>query len=420
MGKTTVEQQANKYLVVNKLIDPEAINERELKAIFAGFVGCLLPVAAEKTKKGIVLRCHVDGMMTLQSYFSGIVTKKMFLGTMAKIAEAVKGCEKNLLNASNLMLNWETIFLDPRTKEVKCIYWPIVNNQNSSAAPDFFHDLPFRVVFNKHEDNSYVSSYLSYLRSHSPFSINGFEKLLFELLGKTVDNKGYLPSGSTGSVGEGTREAVRTGDTAGKTGGGAAGPKGRPASIAYNPFGQPHDFSKKLKACPRCGADSLADARFCSACGTALAGVPGSAAAAVVETSEQVPSLPSGTEHFSATTVLGVEDVGGTTVLGADVYEEPRFPYLVREKTQEEISVDKPAFRIGKERSYCDYFVSNNNAISRSHADIITRGGRYYIVDNNSTNKTYVDGRVIPVMKEIEIFSGTKLRLANEDFTFYI
>lgn len=107
-------------------------------------------------------------------------------------------------------------------------------------------------------------------------------------------------------------------------------------------------------------------------------------------------------------------------MLGANGPEELAFPYLIREKTEEKISVDKPSFRIGKENSYCDYFVSDNNAISRSHADIITRDHRYFIIDHNSTNKTYVDGRVIPVEKEIEIFSGTKIRLANEDFVFYI
>ena len=82
--------------------------------------------------------------------------------------------------------------------------------------------------------------------------------------------------------------------------------------------------------------------------------------------------------------------------------------------------IDKPSFRIGKEERYCDYFVRDNNAVSRSHADIITRGSRYFIIDRHSTNKTYVDGRVIPVEREVEIFSKTKLRLANEDFTFYV
>lgn len=117
------------------------------------------------------------------------------------------------------------------------------------------------------------------------------------------------------------------------------------------------------------------------------------------------------------TTVLGA-DPGGTTVLGSEQLDTPNYPYLIREKTGEKISVDKPSFRIGKEKKYSDYFVSDNNAVSRSHADIITRQKRYFIIDLNSTNKTYVDGRAIPIEKEVEIFSGAKLRLANEDFVF--
>ena len=113
-------------------------------------------------------------------------------------------------------------------------------------------------------------------------------------------------------------------------------------------------------------------------------------------------------------------DPGGTTVLGSEELDTPNFPYLIRNKNNEKIMVDKPSFRIGKERKYSDYFVSDNNAVSRSHADIITREKRYYIIDLNSTNKTYVDGRAIAIEKEIEIFDGTKLRLANEDFVFYI
>ena len=120
----------------------------------------------------------------------------------------------------------------------------------------------------------------------------------------------------------------------------------------------------------------------------------------------------------SGTTVLGADY--GTTVLGSEELDEPVYPYLIREKNQEKIFVNKPSFRLGKEKAFCDYFIFDNNYVSRSHADIITRDGRYYIKDLNSTNKTYLDGRAIPIEKEIEIFSGAKIRLANEDFVFYI
>ena len=81
--------------------------------------------------------------------------------------------------------------------------------------------------------------------------------------------------------------------------------------------------------------------------------------------------------------------------------------------------IDQPFFRIGKETSYCQYLISDNNAVSRNHADIVTKNGIYFIIDNKSTNGTYVNEQLIPVHTEVKILSGMKLRLANEDFVFY-
>ena len=80
--------------------------------------------------------------------------------------------------------------------------------------------------------------------------------------------------------------------------------------------------------------------------------------------------------------------------------------------------VDKPVFRIGKEKSFVDYFIGDNTAISRSHANIITRDGEYTIQDTNSTNHIYIDGLMIQSNIEVKITHGTKIRLANEDFEF--
>jgi hypothetical protein len=95
------------------------------------------------------------------------------------------------------------------------------------------------------------------------------------------------------------------------------------------------------------------------------------------------------------------------------------YPSLFRVLTEENISINKPVFRLGKERSYADYFVSNNSAVSRSHADIITRGQRIFVIDLNSKNKTYINDQPIPIQEETEIFNGDRLRLANEEFIFY-
>lgn len=124
--------------------------------------------------------------------------------------------------------------------------------------------------------------------------------------------------------------------------------------------------------------------------------------------------------NFGETTVLGVgSEAGETTVLGASQAQIIK-PYLLRIKNNERIELNKPVFRIGKERSYVDYFVSDNTAVSRSHANIINKENEFYIVDTNSTNHTYVNGSMIQSNVETKIEHGTKIRLANEDFEFFM
>ena len=87
-------------------------------------------------------------------------------------------------------------------------------------------------------------------------------------------------------------------------------------------------------------------------------------------------------------------------------------------KNKERIPVNKALFRIGKEPTYADYYIGDNSAISRSHANIIARGSEYFIVDTNSTNHTYINDAIIPKNVEAKISHGDKVRLANEEFEF--
>lgn len=124
--------------------------------------------------------------------------------------------------------------------------------------------------------------------------------------------------------------------------------------------------------------------------------------------------------NFGETVVLNQSmGFGETTVLSADALA-PKSPFLIRQKNNEKINIDKAVFKIGKEKSYVDYFIGDNTAISRSHASIITKGENYYVVDSNSTNHTYVNGTMIQGDVETVIEHGTKIRLANEEFTFFL
>jgi len=135
----------------------------------------------------------------------------------------------------------------------------------------------------------------------------------------------------------------------------------------------------------------------------------------VVAVQQQV--VTSKPANFGETTVLGGA-IGETTVLGATMEPAKADPHLIRSKNNERIPLNKPVFRIGKERSYVDYFISDNTAISRGHANIVDHNGEFFVVDTNSTNHTYVNGTMIQSGVETKLAHGDKVRLANEDFEF--
>lgn len=141
-----------------------------------------------------------------------------------------------------------------------------------------------------------------------------------------------------------------------------------------------------------------------------------------------VPQTPPDTPHkinkggradFGETMVIAGGAIGETVVLNPS--NNPLkgiVPYLVRKKNNEKIPINKPIFRIGKEKSFVDYYIGDNKTISRSHANFISRDGEFFIVDTNSTNHTYVNDEVIKSNIETPVCHGDKIMLADEVFEF--
>lgn len=100
---------------------------------------------------------------------------------------------------------------------------------------------------------------------------------------------------------------------------------------------------------------------------------------------------------------------------------EPRsvsYPVLVHVRSGVVITIDKPVFRIGKEKAYVDYFVSNNTTVSRSHLDIIRRGNSWFAKDLNSRNGTFINNRCLTRETENELKNGDLLRISDEEYVF--
>lgn len=124
---------------------------------------------------------------------------------------------------------------------------------------------------------------------------------------------------------------------------------------------------------------------------------------------------------YKETTVLGVENGTfneGTVVLGsqAPVFEA----YLIRKNNAEKIRINGNEFLIGKDKSRVSYCISDNPSVSRCHAKIENRNRNYYLSDMQSTNFTYLNGRILAAGEEAELKDGDAIRFSNEEYLFSI
>ena len=189
--------------------------------------------------------------------------------------------------------------------------------------------------------------------------------------------------------------------------------------------------SDEIKICGNCGAENDNSAVFCFECGKKLnnnSETPEQQDKTQIR-EEQLKSSQNNNASDLNTPALYSDDntperYDKTTSLSRDVMinQNVKYPYLIRVRNGEKIIINKACFKIGREKSSCDYVIADNRAVSRIHAKIITRNNRCYIIDLNSVNKTYVNDVIIPPQKETELSSFNsqlKIRLANEEFRFF-
>ena len=160
--------------------------------------------------------------------------------------------------------------------------------------------------------------------------------------------------------------------------------------------------SHKIKICDNCGSENESSAVFCFECGKRLDKSEDTRKSASFENED--------TDAYDKTSILS----------GNFITE--KYPYLIRVRNGEKIIINKPLFKISREKASCDYAVDNNRAVSRTHAAIITRNNCCYITDLGSVNKTYVNDVIIPPQKEVEISpsnSHSSIKLADEEFQFF-
>lgn len=306
--------------------------------------------------------------VSLYERFKKPVTKRDFLFILEQIVVAVQKLQANNFSINGLIMDFQNVYINEITKEVQFLYVPTVNDIQNMNLIEFLETIAYSVKPAEEKDNEFVSRFIYYFRAIKPFDINKIEAFV-------------------------TKEDRSVVNTIKKQNAGQSG---------FMTNKQQHYYEHY---------DNQEDTSDAEATGLILQDED---ATGLLSTEQDVKTTCLFNDEDEATGILVEDQDDEVTGLLYDAH----YPTLFRILTEECISINKPVFRLGKEKSYVDYFVTNNIAVSRSHADIITRNNRYFVKDLNSKNHTYINGEELPVHYEVEIHDGDLLKLGNEEFVF--
>lgn len=370
MAKLKVQYKNAQIYVQSKLDRNEAINERELQIFGAKLIrGLMRPRVVKKNK---IIYSAPNGV-TLQKHLRSGISKNDFFLVFAQIIEATKKVERNGFNINNLVLNLQYTFINEMTKEVHFIYQPIVSQNIATNIFSFLYDLSHTAVFQLNEDIHFLNELIGFLRHMQRYTAQDIENYLLRIYPEVYKQ------------------------------------------VQRHKTGQSQMLNTKQNLSDLASDDD----------DTSLLDEEEDVGTSLLDENEVEGTSLLDEDEVEGTSLLDEDEDEGTSLLNEDEgttlidSKKPNYPYLLRMSNYDQVDISKPVFRIGKEKSFVDYFVANNNAVSRLHADIIENAGNYFIRDNNSTNRTFVNGTMIEVNQDVQLFDGDAIMLANEAFEFH-
>ena len=474
--KFTFENQGNSTYLVTELPADVEVDTMTLGMITNNSIKGLAPTIFTQLDDSKYMKYNITSKISLSQLFAGPVNKKRVLDTFDGICDTLLIAEDYMIDSHNFLYDTDYIYVNVSSSEIALICVPIMEmEQNIQGVGSLIKNIMFSAQFEPTENTDYVGKIINYLNSTMSFSVVDFKNLLSTLntnapelkstqvnlqapasvpvqstvdttsINTTVPTQTQQPvvpasSNSTATVGGDAPSSniqipISVQPTVLKSNSEVqkerrADTQTKKTKKGFGLFGSKEKPEKKKRNVK----DVTSSSGGSKMPNMAIPGmtpppnqqvniqVPDAKVLEAVQNSISIDSNPVDIKtvkaNFGETTVLGGgASIGETTVLNSNQMVNAQ-PYLVRMKTDEHIPLTKPVFRIGKEKSYVDYFISDNTAISRSHANVLIREGKYYIVDTNSTNHTYVDDQLLSSKMETEIVHGTKIRLANEDFEF--
>ena len=368
MSKYKIVTQKGRKLFVLKSEKGQQLSEREIYIINNDEAKGFLHFFVEQTGATYKLSYDITGLITLDDYLGSPLTKSIFVKLIQNIFAQLKIMKELYFRQEALMLEFDKVMVKATTGELLFLYVPIPSYRSETSLREFFLNIIRKCTFVPNENNNYVQDYIRILNRGINFSLFELEEYITKL--SEVEN----------------------------------------------------EVQQEIQ-CPFCKAIVPHGTYYCPRCGNNIAN----------QKCENEKKLYNPLNEVQSVSQQNVQPVQQRRPQPAEVpiphpdqlatlqsIKAKRNGVLVRNRTGEQIRIEKDVFRIGKGTIDNDYYILDNGAISRSHAMFMAKGEQWTIIDLNSTNGTYVNGSRIMPQSEVVLMNGSTVGLADEQFVFYL
>ena len=404
MKSYTDTQGTSEYMVL-EFDSKEQIDQVASGMLSNNTIEGLLPFVINQFNNKIITKFNITSMITLSELLEEYICRNQIIKIIDTIINLFTEVEDYLIDPDSLILDTDKMFYNKETQNIYLITMPVINKNIGNPSLDvFFKSLICRVKFDQSENCDYIGKMLGYLNSNTKFSLNDFKYIIDEQ--KTTS---YI---------EGEIESINN---------------DQPRFILT----KPQEKDKEIKAINKDDEENRNDIGF----KIPLDFYADDDQDEEMQNKKSIFSKIFKEQKSKKSKKKESEDVSDDSIKvqvynkqGDMAYESAVSPnmfvfknikddkksFLLRLKNNEKIYLEKNVFKIGTDKKIVDYYISDNNAVSRTHADIVTKDGAYFIVDNNSTNHTYLNEHMIKSLSEMKLQDKSRIRLANEEFIFYL
>jgi hypothetical protein len=291
--------------------------------------------------------------------------------------------ENFLIDPDSVILDCDRIFYERESGQIHLIVMPVLDKNTAPPLAVFLKNLICRVKFDSTENCDYIGKMLGYLNSGKEFSLSDFRYIVAEQIGG-------VPVVDSGSVfnDDIIKESFETEENNNEV-----SSREEPVFVLKKPqeessdedvpgFRLPLDFYADEEDEEIKNKKSIFSRLFKD---TKSRTKPKKKESGDYDEKISVQYCDKNGEIINER-----EYSNGTVLLGTDKKTTGR-TFLLRVKNNERIHLKGDCLRIGTEKKSVDYCIGDNCAVSRFHAKILHKNNSYFIIDNNSTNHTYLN-----------------------------